>query len=57
MGGGYDFECECVFAVLPEEVAEEDDDEIVVGPDEAAEEAYELGGADCTTMASMVMSR
>lgn len=38
----YYFECECVFAILPEEVAEEYDDEVVVGPDEAAEKANEL---------------
>lgn len=34
---GYDFESEVVFAVLPDEVGEEDDDEVVVGADETAE--------------------
>lgn len=38
----YYFECEAVLALLPDEVAEEDDCEVVVGSYEAAEEAHEL---------------
>ena len=52
----YDAQSEGVLAVLPHEVAEEDDDEVVVRADEAAEEADELVWANCTRMESISMS-
>jgi hypothetical protein len=36
--------------LLPDEVTEEQDDEVVVGPDEAAEKGDELCGRDSTRM-------
>ena len=52
----YDAQSEGVLAVLPHEVAEEDDDEVVVRADEAAEEADELGGSRFTIMESISIS-
>jgi hypothetical protein len=52
----YDFEGEGVFSVLPHEVTEKDDEEVVIRAYEAAEKANELHGLGFTTMASMVIS-
>ena len=52
----YYLEGEGVFAVLPHEVTEEDDEEVVVGADEATEEADELSEGRGTMMESMSMS-
>ena len=41
---------------MPDEVAEEDNDEIVVGSDEAAEETDVLGREGGTTIANMTIS-
>ena len=41
---------------MEDEVAEEDNDEVIVGADEAAEEADVLSDDLFTTMASMTMS-
>lgn len=40
----YNFDGEGVFAALPDVVAEEDDDEVVIGADETAEESHKLYG-------------
>lgn len=47
---------EGIFAVLPDEVTEKDDEEVIVRADEAAEEANELNGGRATMMESMSMS-
>lgn len=52
----YDLESQCVFAVLPDEVTEKDDEEVVIRADEATEEADELNGGRGTMMESMSMS-
>lgn len=52
----YYFQCEHIFSVLPYEITEEDNEEVVVCSDEAAEEAYELSRKLGTTMANMVIS-
>ena len=52
----YNFECESVRSVLEDEVAEEDDDEVIVGANEATEETDKLDSAEGTTMASMTIS-
>jgi len=52
----YNFERQGVLAVLPDEVAEEDYDEIVISADEAAEEADELGQWGVTMIDSMSIS-
>lgn len=53
---GYYLQCEHIFSVLPYEITEEDNEEVVVCSDEAAEEAYELSRKLGTTMANMVIS-
>ena len=55
-GKRYYLQSECIFSVLPDEIAEEDDEEVVVCSDEAAEKANELSSHLCTTIANMVMS-
>ena len=55
-GEGYQSQGGRVLAGLPEEVAEEGDDQVVVGADEAAEEADVLSGAIATTMERLSMS-
>ena len=52
----YYLEGKGVFAVLPYEVTEKDDEEVVIRADEAAEEADELNGVRHTMMESMSMS-
>lgn len=49
-------EGEAVFAFLPHEVEEEDDHEVVVGADQAAEEAHHLSGCTFTRMERQSMS-
>ena len=52
----YNFEGERIFSVLPDEVAEEDNDEVVVSSDEATEHSDVLGDEMSTRMASMTIS-
>ena len=52
----YDFEGERILSVLPDEVTEQYDEEVVIGTDEAAEQTKELNRPWVTTMASNVIS-
>ena len=52
----YNLEGERVLPVLPDEVAEEYDEEVIIGTDETAEQTNELNGPWVTTMSSSVIS-
>ena len=52
----YNFESKGVLAILPHEVTEQYNDEVVISADEAAEKADKLDKVKSTTMASITIS-
>ncbi len=52
----YYFERKGILALLPDEIYEENDGKVVIGPDEAAEQADDLHQMTSTRMARQAMS-